>query len=99
MKKRCAIICAEVVRAQGYTSWDCGCFQLAHDMYDECIKQGAMKISKLKHRHHPLNVNHRISQILAEDCKRRDGVWLCDKTLTYPGILKKPVKFYELRRK
>ena len=97
MKKRCAEICAEVVKSFGETSWNIGNFGRAHDMYDECIRQGAIRVSPLRHRHHPINVKYHISQIISEDCKRVDGVWCCNKRITYPGIVKKPVNYYELR--
>ena len=92
-KKRCAIICAEVVKQHGYNSWDVGRIQLMEDMYEACLNAKRIK----KRAKHPLNRMKRISQILLEDTKRADGVWCCNKKLTYPGIIKKPVNFYELR--
>lgn len=92
-KKRCAVICADIAKQQGHDSWDVGRIQLMEDMYEACLKAGRIK----KRDKHPLIRMKRISKILAEDAKRVDGVWCCYKTLTYPGIIKKPVNFYELR--
>ena len=98
-KKTAGQICAEIFIkynkqfATPYESFDIGVPTLVLEMYDALIKNG-FKGVKIEH---PLNKIAYVSKLVALDCKRKNGYWICNKKITYPGIERVPVNVYELK--
>ena len=101
MKKTAGQICAEVFKEYNkqfitpYLSFDIGMPIIVLAMYDALIKNG-FKGVKIQH---PLNRIAYVSRLVALDCKRKNGYWMCNEQIRYPGIQKVPVNVYKLRKK
>lgn len=100
MKKTAGQICAETFIEYNkqfstpYDSFDIGMPMIVLQMYDALIENG-FKGVKVEH---PLNRIAYVSRLVALDCKRKDGCWNCSEQITYPGIQKRPVNVYRLRK-
>lgn len=100
-KKTAGQICAEAFIeynkqfATPYDSFDIGMPTVVLQMYDALMENG-FKGVKVEH---PLNRIAYVSRLVALDCKRKDGYWSCSEQITYPGIQKRPVNVYRLRKK
>lgn len=100
-KKTAGQICAETFIeynkqfAIPYDSFDVGIPTVVLEMYDALIRNGfkGVKID------HPLNRIAYVSRLVALDCRRKNGYWICDSQITYPGIERVPVNVYRLRKR
>ena len=101
MKKTAGQICAEVFKKYNkqfttpYDSFDVGMPMLVLQMYDALIENGFKGVRV----EHPLNRIAYVSQLIASDCRRKDGYWICNEKMTYLGLVKVPVNIYRLRKK